>query len=708
MKLSHSILSRFIDLPRDASAVRNLLDDVGIEVKRSEPKDGDTVFTVELLANRGDHYCYAGAAREVSGRTGSPVQLPASATIQTGTAPVPVHIETPRCSLYSLTELVLEGEPGSLSTSALAVLEAAGLHSVSAPVDATNIANAELGQPTHAFDADTIEGEVVVRDSRPGETAWLLFTEGPVEVPPGTMVIADASKILAIAGVIGCEESKSTESTRRVLLESAAFDPVAVRLASRALGQHTDSSARFERGSDASLVLTGAGRVAQLMGEAGWRLTGRSALVGSWEDERRTLALNVPRAGAFLEYPLTYDDVRERLQRYGFAVSPEYPEWDAEDEWSTPESLADVGRDELRNTLLVRVPPHRVWDVEFAQDLYEELAKSIGYSQTPEHLPRIDMGAVPSLAELNRDKVEEVLLAAGFYEVFTDGFHGRDLPEKAGVREGHPLAEHVETENALDRGYSLLKNNALYQAVEAVAVNANMRTSEVKIYEWTRTFHPAASGVCTERALLWGLCSGHATTPSWAGGERKADPFFVKGLVDNIATALRLPLTVGPATPPSPLASLLHPHRQAHILLDGHAVGVLGEVHPLVLRGFKVKRARPVYFELDASVLSESPRRVRYVEPSNQHDIERSLAFFLPHGVSAGEIATQLSRNSPDWCRAVDIVDEFGLEGGRAVTFALRFASGDGRSSDEVNAVADGLIQAINARFENRGVSLRA
>src|SRR5690606_2459410 len=141
---------------------------------------------------------------------------------------------------------------------------------------------------------------------------------------------------------------------------------------------------------------------------------------------------------------------------------------------------------------------------------------------TPERLPSIDMGAVPSLAASNRDRVEEVLLAAGFYEVFTDGFHSRELPERAGVGPDHPLAAHVETDNALDRGYSLLKNNALYQAVEAVAVNINMRTTEIKLYEWTRTFHPAADGVCVERPLLWGLCSGSASSPSWAGAGRPA------------------------------------------------------------------------------------------------------------------------------------------------------------------------------------------
>ena len=208
MKVGHSILARFIDVPRDASALRALLDDVGIEVKRTETVGQDTVFTVELLANRGDHYCYAGIAREISGRTGAPLCTPDIARLTAGASPVPMHIETERCSLYSLTLLECR-EPASLPPSVTPLIEAAGLGSVSPPVDATNVANLELGQPTHAFDADTIVGPVRVRDSVAGETAWLLFTDGPVEVPEGTMVIADDEKILAIAGVIGCEMAQA-------------------------------------------------------------------------------------------------------------------------------------------------------------------------------------------------------------------------------------------------------------------------------------------------------------------------------------------------------------------------------------------------------------------------------------------------------------------------------------------------------------------
>ena len=148
------------------------------------------------------------------------------------------------------------------------------------PVDATILAGLELGQPTHAFDADKVVGPVTIRTSRAGEKAWPLFQPGPVEIPAGTLVIADDVKILAIAGVIGCEDSKTTADTKRLLLESATFDPPSVRIAARALGLATDASGRFERGGDPTAPLVGAGRVVHRHGPLWLWLRASSAIPG--------------------------------------------------------------------------------------------------------------------------------------------------------------------------------------------------------------------------------------------------------------------------------------------------------------------------------------------------------------------------------------------------------------------------------------------
>lgn len=718
MRISRQILSRFTEVPRDPRELRDLLDDIGLEVKRLDDKPGDVALTLELLANRGDHHGYVGLATEIVGRTGGSVHRPTVAELQVGDAPIRLRNETALCGVYTATLLVRD-EPGlgSLSEESLAPILAADQASVSAPVDATNLANIELGQPTHAFDADTIVGGITIRTSTAGETALPLFAEASIELPEGTLVIADDEKILAIAGVIGCQESRTTESTRRILLESAHFDPVSVRKAKGALNIHTDSAARFERGSDPSAPLLGAGRVVHLLTtEAGWRVQGLTGQVGDWHDEGRIIALSVPATGAFLEVALDADEVRDRLRRYGFIVSDDHPDWDG---WAVPDAIAELSTSKQRAYLLVRVPPHRIWDVEDVADLYEELAKSIGYNATPTHLPLITLGAQTSDWERRKATATEVLLGQGFTEVVLDGFHGRDLVERHELAEGHPLLDHVETQNALDRAYSLLKNTGLHQALDGVAVNLNQRNTQVKAFEWTRCFHPdktAPNGVCRERGVLWAIATGADRPAGWADKGRPADVWFFKGVLSELGVALQSRLSLGPPDPKAPLHDLLHPGRQATILLDGEPIGILGEVHPSAVAAARIKRARPVYLELDSqALLHHTASPPAWKMPPTQQPIDRSLAFSLPHQVEAGEISKTLSDRGPAWLGAVDIVDLFAHHDDagrpvRSVTFALRFDvdEAQARTADEVNAVLDDLIAAVEGAWGPKGVTLRA
>ncbi len=690
MKINTSVLKQYIDLPADPRAIRMLLDDIGIEVKRQDPESG--ALTLELLANRGDHHCYTGIAREIAGRTGSGVCGPSFAELTVGPAPHPLQIETDLCGLYSATILERSGTESPLTADEQAPLDAAEIHSITPAIDATNLANLEFGQPTHCFDADTIVGAVTIRLSRAGEQAWPLFSEERVTVPEGSIVIADDEKILAIAGVIGCEESKTTESTQRILLESAAFDPVAVRKASRSLSIHTDSSARFERGSDPSQVLIGAGRVVHLLEAHGWSRSGDTGLVGQWTDEARSISLQTSAASAFLDHPLTDDDIIERLSRYGFGVS------------------GDAG------ALSVTIPPHRAWDVEHAADLYEELAKSIGYNDTATTLPAVDMGALPSANDTMKATVEEVLLGAGFYEVFTNGFHGVALRDRLGLPDDHPLQRHVQTTNALDRGYGLVKNNCLAQAVEALAGNIRVGTQPIQMYEWTRTFHPdptADNGVCRERHHLWAIACGSHEPTRWAGKARQTTAWRFKGLVEEIGVALGLPLSVVASLTDHPLAECLHPGRQAAVQLNGETVGIIGEVHPRITKAFKLKRNRPVYMDIDRNVLLTPPHPKRFKERSVHQPILRSLAFSLPPKVTAGAVADVLRECGPDWLETIAMVDLFEHEEDgtpmRAVTFSLQYGNTSGdRSAEAVNQASESLIEAVDRALGPQGVRLRA
>jgi phenylalanyl-tRNA synthetase beta chain len=684
-------LRTFVDLPETMHAARELLDDVGIEVKTADTSDIGTVFNVELLANRGDHYCYSGIAREVSGRTGSALRYPVIRALEAQPAERDrIRIESPLCLVYTLTELFApESKSAPLPSEVIAPMVAADMHSTTAPVDASNLTNLDLGQPTHAFDADKIDGPITVRLSRKGEKAWMLFTPEAVEIPEGTLVIADEAKILGIAGVIGCTDSAVDESTKRILLESACFDPVAVRIASRQLNQATDAAARFMRGGDPTLPLVGAGRVAHLLEKyCGYRI-GASWKSGDWTDPRRMIDVDVARTQHFTSTKMNAAEMTNRLSRYGFAI-----EYDEE-------------------KLTVIVPPHRLWDVQFDADVAEELLKSLGYNETVVTLPHVEMGALPSHEELAIESASEVLVGEGFYEVLTDSFYSRRMRERLGISESDPLWAHVETQNAIERDYSLLRNNTIAQALTALATNINVKNSNVKMYEWARIFIPdatAPNGVCREQPTLWALAHGRDRGPFWADKGRPADAIYMKGVIEQLRLELRVDFTIG-STEGHRIAPFLHPGRSAGVWLDGRIVGVFGEPHPSLLQRFDIKRQRPVYFEIETDALFAAPKPRVYEEPSSRQPVMRNVAYAIPAGTSAAEIADALRGAGPTFLRDIRMVDVYEMpndpQQARAVTFEIEYLSEESLTGETINAATEAMMAAVKEKFGDR-VALRA
>lgn len=681
MKFLLEHLRTHTDIPEAPAEARELLDEVGIEVKSLDTTDVGTVVNCELLANRGDHYCYHGVAREVRGRTGGALRFPPLHKLNALPADeTRVRIESPLCLVYTVTELFRGDAKGVLPTEVLAPLIAADVHSISAPVDASNLTNFDIGQPTHAFDADTVDGPITIRTSRRGEKAWMLFTPEAVEIPEGTLVIADDSKILGIAGVIGCVESGITDKTTRILLESACFDPVAVRIASRQLNQATDAAARFMRGGDPTLPIVGAARVAYLLEKhAGYRV-GNAYTAGDWKDPIRTIEVDVKKTARFIAAPdMPPMEMAERLTRYGFTV--------------------EVG---ASSTLVATVPPHRLWDVHFEADLAEEVLKSVGYNATAITLPHVEMGALPSHAENVAERVNEVLVGEGFYEIFTDSFYGRQQRDRLGIAEGDPLWAHVEMQNSIERNYSLMRNNTIAQALDALATNVNNKLANVKMFEWARVYLPDMS----EQAILWALANGRDRGPFWGDKGRPADAIYLKGIVEQLRLELRVDLRVGPSEG-HPLERFFHPGRRAGIRLGDALVGILGELHPTLVARFDIKRQRPVYLQVHADALLVPPLPRVYAEPPSRQPIVRNVAYAIPRGITAAEVRDALASAAPPFLREIRMVDLFELPEASAITFELEYLSEEALTGETINAATEAMMAAVAERFGDQ-VTLRA
>lgn len=708
MRISVDILRGYHPgLPERVRDVRMLLDDIGIEVKRTElsAEGGErgARLGLELLANRGDHRCYLGIAREVAGRIGGEVRAP---ELQAGVwegahgdAAVEVRIEVPEGLCYAGVPLRLTGA-GELPAETLAVLEAAGLKRVHPVVDVTNVVNLEIGQPLHAFDAAKVRGAIRVRYSGEGERAWPLFAAEPVALPAGLLVIADDEKVLAVAGVIGCEDSKVDAQTRDIILESACFDPVLVHKASRKLGIHSDASARFERGADPAMARTGVERAIRLL-QGVAEQSGPAAVAQTWDGAQAVIPLSLWRLDAWYGLELSRAAVAARLEPMGFLLSAE----------------AGPAR-----ALQVTVPTWRRWDVRSPEDLYEEFGRASSYDALPAALPPVGLGAVPTPAERLRERIEAVLVGAGFYEVITDGFYGRGdlepIAEALSLPADHALRVHVEMLNSLDRGWSLLKNTGLIQALAGLTESQSMQIEDHRVFEFTRTFHPdpaAPSGACRERPLLWALICGPERSADWAHrpGTNAADIFLMKGLVREFAAEAGVDLTLSPTGDRAglPLADALHPHRQLQIFSGDRPVGVLGEIHPRLSKG---RRGRPIYLELDIAALSPASEQPVTLPPLRPWS-ERNLAFTLPLGMASAELleAMQAAHTGRITPAHIDITDlyahEEDLQPVRTLTTRLRYQNDDSAFSvEDINQTTKQIAAQTVATLSSKGVKLRA
>ena len=708
MKVSLNCLLNYISpismaLPANWDQFHDLLEDIGLEVKRVEPQDsGDIIFTLELLANRGDHHCYMGLAREIHMRTAWPLSIPETKELALREkAPLAV-VTSDSCLAYTLSEYTLEGAQKALEPLALEMIELSGTNVIAPAVDVTNLVNIEYGQPMHVFDADKIVGQIEVRDSKVGEQALLLGAAEPVVLPSNTLVIADEEKVLAVAGVMGCETSKPTIESTRLYLESGTFEPVSIRKAARALDVQSLSSARFERGADPSLAENGVHRAHALLETIGWTAVDGLGVCKAFDVAPVSIELELNRLNHYFASSFTVQDIQPIFERMG-----------------------SLSLQVENQCMTVEVPTHRRWDVANEADLFEEVARTVGYNQLPVQLPKSATGARPSRSQRRIEELEDLVISEGFFEVFTDSFYSDQDVARLGVPNDHPLMEHVRINNSETKAYSLLKNNNVVQALVGIEANFRVKNQQIKAYERNKRFlrsETAANGLCQELQTIWGLAVGESRVSNWQEKGQVVDIYYLKGLVQRISSRLGLDIKITPKPENDGSHSyldLLHPMRRAvlEVCLDGEwqVKGVLGEVHPSLVKSFGLKSARPYFFELEHSMLVEEAQSVPYQAPGMILPVKRDLCFGLYQQQSAGYIAEWIQKSS-EWLDSVEVTDLFepnvaNEEQVRAVTFSLMLnplnAGKEVFSGSEMNDEIERLAEGVVNHFGSESVKRR-
>jgi phenylalanyl-tRNA synthetase beta chain len=552
MKISPSWLRDFVDLPVDYRRLADELTLAGVAVEGISGEGENTVFEMEITTNRPDAMNHYGVAREASALYDLPLRpiepkLPAAQ----GKSEVTIEIQEPDlCPRFTGREIRgvnITASPAHIA-SRLALLD---LRPISNAVDATNYVLWESGKPTHVFDLDLLEGRrLVIRRARAGE---LLKTLDGVErkLTTDDLVVADAVKPVALAGVMGGYDTMITEKTKNVLIESAWFDPATVRRMSKRHGLHTDASHRFERGADFESTVPSANRVAELiLGSGGGTLIGDVIDVIAKRLDLAPVELELREVHRILGEKLRILEVSRILKRLGFGMQ--------------------AGSEER---YLVDIPSWRL-DIEREIDIIEELARLHGYDKFPNTLPPYS-GEVHEQPDARKDaRLRDSLLALGYNESISLTFISKDDARQFST------AAALELANPLSDEASVMRTSLVPSMLNMLAHNLNRGSENVRLFEAGNVFEAAGEKAIELKRIVLGATGKvdaevvRGLTP---GAEARPLSFFdLKGDVEDLLA----PFSQWVLTYDAQTAGYYHPGRSARALLDGAVVAQFGQIHP--------------------------------------------------------------------------------------------------------------------------------
>ena len=574
---------------------------------------GDVIFDFSITPNRPDLLSVLGLAREAAALTGGAAREPDLSYDEEGppaAAKTSVDILDPDlCPRYIgavITGVTIGPSPRWLQER----LAAYGSRSINNVVDVTNFVMLEMGQPLHAFDYDRLgENRIVVRRARPDE--WITTIDGlPRELDTEMLVIADAEQPVALAGIMGGEDSEVTETTVNVLLESANFNATNIRRTSQKTELRSEASIRFDKGLSPELPLHAARRALKLIAEVAGGVVAEG-LVDAYPGERPhpPVRLTETRTARVLGAEIPSSEAADLLARLGFTARP------------AGEGARDV------------TAPYWRTDIEIEDDLVEEVARLKGYDWAPTTGLQ---GRVPDfepqpILEL-KVTVQDELRALGLSEIVTYSLTNPEVHAKSRVPD--PAALHVV--NPLSSEQTELRRSLRGGVLQTLAANARHEDRVLRLFEVGKVYVPRPGDLPDERETLAGGIAGARHDPHWGGEEpAEVDFYDAKGIVDALLTALGAEPEYEAARDP-----LLHPGRAASVHVGGVPVGLVGEIHPNAARSFDLGDGSCLYFELDLGTLLDAiPAEQRRYRPLDRFPgAVRDLALVVDESLPAARV----------------------------------------------------------------------
>jgi phenylalanyl-tRNA synthetase beta chain len=566
----------------------------------------DTILDVNLTPNRGDCMSMLGVAREVAALTGAGLLSPGDGSVSPRLEDrFEVELE-PGAGCARFASRVIRGVRSD-ATSPLWIqerLRRAGLRPINAVVDVTNYVMLELGQPMHAYDLAQLDRAIVVRRARSGESLTLLDGR-EIALDDSVMVIADRSKPIGLAGIMGGEHSGIGPQTSDVLLEVAFFSPDAVAGRGRRYGLVTDASQRFERGVDPTLQERAIERATRLLCETAGGEPGPTELTELVDElpGRAPVLLRPDRARSVIGAPISDAEIRSILDSLGVQSKP-----------------ADAG-------LAVLAPSWR-FDIEIEEDLIEEIARIYGFDRVPE-TAELARRALPELTErrVTQDAAADVLVQRGYHEAITYSF-----VDPALQRMFHGDQPSLALANPIAADLSTMRLSLWPGLAQALRENQRRQQARVRLFECGSKF-VVSGGELSEVAVIAAIAGGAQLPEQWGADDRACDFFDLRADLEAVlqATGAAEEFSIAPAQHPA-----LHPGQSARVLRGATAVGWIGRLHPELLRKLELTYSAVVFeIETRSALAAVVPH---YREISRFPAVRRDLAVVVAEAVPVADL----------------------------------------------------------------------
>ncbi len=649
----------------------------------------DTIFEIGLTPNRADCLSVVGIAREIAAKLGKRVRYPSVVVPEYGepvNSRISVMIQDPvGCPRYAaryISGCKIAPSPKWLVNR----LNAVGVRSINNVVDITNLVMIELGHPLHAFDYTQVAGgQIIVRRAKEGEIFRTLDAQERTLLATDLM-ICDKEKAVALAGIMGGENSEITDATTDILIESAFFDPPAIRRTSKRLGLHTESSHRFERGADIQMVPKALDRAASLIAQLA-NGSVANGQVDNFPTPKTAVSINFrpEKANAILGLTLSSDRMAELFRNLEFQVKPV-----------------------TNGSFQVTIPSYRI-DIEREIDLVEEICRLNGFDQVPATIPIAQViSDRPNSHQKLQKTVRNHFVSEGMHEIISFSFISPDAADRLLLGATDIRRNSIKLCNPLALEQSVMRTTLLPGLLETAARNISFRSLDLRLFEMRRVYLPVPEqDMPTEPIFSAGIFCGSRDQESWCNQTFPIDFYDIKGVIDNLFNLLNITNVTWSSDLPEPF---YHPGKCCNILSSkGESIGSIGEIHPEVLKNYDIERTL-YYFELNfEQLVNLSSERKNVIPPSRFPDSVRDLALLSPDNILSSQFMDCIKSLKLKELEDVTIFDIYQGEhlpkGSKSVALRLRYRALDRTmTDDEVQVIHSKIIKVLT---EKLNVSVR-